>query len=237
MIGSLPPELLAVIERSSAAELVTVDGAGQPVAWPARPGLRAGEGCIDVRPEGGVAEAGANAHVAVLFSHLEGVELPRPPMVLIQGTARVAEGGVRVRPERLLAWPAGDLEAEPELFDAHLEEVRSAHNEEPETGHAPAEGGPEAWDARLDALGTGVLAFVGPDGFPFAVRVPVRPDRHAALLRIEADPVGAPIEPGPACLCAGAVQVRGDLDELAGRWVLRPHRTGAVHLRATADPR
>jgi hypothetical protein len=236
MIGSLPEELLAVIERSATAEFVSVDAAGQPVTWPVRPGLARGEGCIDVAPEGGAAEARADAHVALLFSDPEAVDLPRPAMVLIQGTARVGDaGGVRVRPERVMAWSGGDLESDPQLFDAHIEEVRSAHNEEPETGHAPPEGGPEAWDERLEAIASAVLAFVGPDRFPFAVRVPVRADRAAALLRIEADPVGAPIEPGPVCLSSSALQIRGDLDEVAGCWVVRPHRTAALGARATAD--
>jgi hypothetical protein len=148
---------------------------------------------------------------------------------------------LHVRPERVYVWPHGDLEADPQLWDTHLEEVRSGHNEEPEEGHAPPEGGMEVWDPRLDRLGrhdlTGVIAFVGPDGFPFAVRVPVRADSDAHVVRIDSDPVGAPIESGPACLCAHAhapdfswqrsYQVRGDLHERDGRWELHPHRVVA----------
>ena len=79
-----------------------------------------------------------------------------------------------------------------------------------------------------------MLAVVGPEGFPFAVRVPVRADRETGLVRIEADPVGAPIEPGLACLCAHAPEhcfdVLGDLEEPAEARVLRPHRVvGASH--------
>ncbi|MEY2533481.1 MAG: hypothetical protein QOF29_1391 [bacterium] len=145
---------------------------------------------------------------------------------------------LHVRPERVYVWPGGDLEAEPTLWDSHVEEVRSGHNEEPEEGHVPPEGGMDVWDPRLDRLGrddtTGVIAFVGPDGFPFAVRVPVRANEDALRVQIDADPVGAPIEPGPACLCAHAhaddftwqrsFQVRGDLVEEGGSWVLHPHR-------------
>ena len=148
---------------------------------------------------------------------------------------------LHVRPERVYVWPKGDLEAEPTLYDAHVEEVRSGHNEEPEEGHVPPEGGLEVWDPRLDRLGredpTAVVAFVGPDGFPFAVRVPVHADRAAHVVYIDADPVGAPIEPGPACLCAHShagdltwqhsYQVRGDLLEEDGRLVLHPHRVVA----------
>jgi hypothetical protein len=138
-------------------------------------------------------------------------------------------------------WPEQDIEAEPTLYDARLEEVRSGHNEEPEDGHVPPEGGDDVWDPRLDRLGreetTGVIAFVGPDGFPFAARVPVLADREARVVHIEADPVGAPMEAGPACLCAHAhapdfswqrsFQVRGDLTERDGRWTLHPHRVVA----------
>jgi len=145
---------------------------------------------------------------------------------------------LHIRPERVYVWPGGDTDVEPTLFDAHVEEVRSGHNEEPEDGHAPPEGGLDVWDPRLDRLGredaTAVLAFVGPDGFPFAVRVPVRADQAGHVVRIGADPVGAPIEPGPACLCAHShaddltwqrsFQVRGDLAEQDGEFALHPHR-------------
>ncbi len=145
---------------------------------------------------------------------------------------------VHVRPERIYVWPRADLGAEPQLFDAHIEEVRSGHNEEPLAEHAPPEGGGLAWDPRLDELGstypTAVLTFVAPDGFPFAVRVPVRADAAARVVRFDADPVGAPFDAGLACLTAHAhapdfswqrnFQVRGDLAQEPGGWVLRPHR-------------
>ena len=148
---------------------------------------------------------------------------------------------LHVRPERVYVWAGAALDAEPTLYDAHVEEVRSGHNEEPEEGHVPPEGGLDVWDTRLDRLGredaTAVLAIVGPDGFPFAVRVPVRADAGACVVHVEADPVGAPIDPGPACLCAHAhaedltwqrsYQVRGDLVEQDGRLVLHPHRVVA----------
>jgi hypothetical protein len=152
-------------------------------------------------------------------------------MVLVQGTAQVDADRIHVRPERIYVWPGADPDAEPQLYDAHVEEVRSARNAEPEIDHAPPEGGRPEWDDRLDELGEvermAVLAFVGPDGFPFAVRVPVRADRAAGIVRIESDPLGAPMEPGLACLCArgaGCFHVRGDLEEDRARWILRPHR-------------
>jgi hypothetical protein len=282
MLPSLPQQLLDVFERSITTEYVTVDARGQPVVWPVTPYVHADGGCIDVTTGIGYPkkadDAARNPRVALLFSDPTGSGLQDPPMVLVQGTARVDERDlaanreryreesvrklpavkgmsppkplqrlfgwyydriyVHVRPERVYHWPGGDLGAEPELLDAHLEEVREAHNAEPEEGHARPEGGPVAWDERLDELGarypTAVLAFVGPDGFPFAFRAPVRADRVAGAVRVEADPVGAPIEPGLACLTAHDhapdfswqrnFQVRGDLAEEAGGWVLRPHK-------------
>ena len=47
---------------------------------------------------------------------------------------------VHVRPERVYVWRDGDVAREPELFDAHLEEVRSGHDEEPADEHAPTRG-------------------------------------------------------------------------------------------------
>ena len=214
MKGSLPAEVLGVLERSSTADYVTIDGRGQPVVWPLTPRYQPGEGCIDVT----VTRAGVDVRVALLFSDVEA-------MVLVQGTAQVDADTVHVRPERIYVWPGADLDAEPALYDAHVDEVRSAHNEEPEVGHPPPEGGDVAWDDRLDEVERAVLAFVGPDGFPFAVSVPVRADRTAGAVRIGADPVGAPIESGVACLCAGELRVRGDLEEESGRWLLRPHAT------------
>ena len=222
MEGSLPQELLAVFERSTTADFVTVDHHGRPLAWSVAPSFDARAVCIEVGPAPTLRQALVDPHVALLFAD----EPPRP-VVLVQGTAKVGTAEVRVRPERVYVWQRADLDAEPELYDSHVEEVRAAHNAEPEVGHPPPEGGPVAWDERLDELGTthvrAVLAFVGPDAFPFAVSVPVRADRAAGVVRIGADPVGAPIESGVACLCAADLRVRGDLEEERGVWTLRPH--------------
>lgn len=145
---------------------------------------------------------------------------------------------VYVRPERVYVWPGGDISVEPQLMDCHLEEVRSGHVEEPEVGPPAPEGGAEAWDARMDELGEryprAVLSFVAPDGFPFSVRVPLRLDRAAHRVRVEAMPVGAPVEPGLACLTAHDhepefkwqrnFQVRGDLVREGDDWSLVPHK-------------
>jgi hypothetical protein len=145
---------------------------------------------------------------------------------------------VHVRPERVYAWAGGDISVEPQLFDAHMEEVRSGHSEEPDRFHADPGGGASTWHPRLSELGstfpTAVLSFVCPDGFPFAVRVPVRVDEASRWIRIETEPTGVPLQPGLACLTAHAhaetftwqqnFQVRGDLVSLEDSWVLVPRR-------------
>jgi hypothetical protein len=144
---------------------------------------------------------------------------------------------VEVRPERVFVW-RGDPAAEPEVHDAHLEEVRSGHSEEPLRAHEPKTGGPVAWDERMDELGarhrTAVLSWVGPDGFPLALRVPVEVERAARRVRIGEPPLGLPLAEGRACLTAHAhdetfswqenFQVRGDLVRDEQGWALVPHR-------------
>jgi hypothetical protein len=145
---------------------------------------------------------------------------------------------VHVRPERVYVWPHGDIAAEPELYDAHMEEVRSGHSEEPDRFHASPGGGISAWDQRINDLGsrhrTAVLSLVSPDGFPFSVRVPVRVDGAARWIRIEGEPAGIPFAAGLACLTAHEhgekftwqenFQVRGDLVCVDGVWALIPHK-------------
>jgi hypothetical protein len=143
---------------------------------------------------------------------------------------------IHVRPERVYVWRAAD--AEPELFDAHMEEVRSGHSEEPARFHADPEGGATAWHPRLNELGTryptAVLSLVCPDGFPFAMRVHARAHQADRMIRIDDPPQGAPLQAGLACLTAHAhepgltsmenFQVRGDLVLREGCWELIPHK-------------
>ncbi|HYH57916.1 MAG TPA: pyridoxamine 5'-phosphate oxidase family protein [Thermoleophilaceae bacterium] len=145
---------------------------------------------------------------------------------------------VHVRPERVYVWPNGDVSAEPELLDSHMEEVRSAHAEEPTVALDPPEGGAPTWDGRMDELGdrypTGVLSIVAPDGFPFSVRVPIEVNAAEREVRFGAGAVGVPVHPGRACLTVHDhgpnfewqrnFQVRGDLIERGDEWVLVPHR-------------
>lgn len=143
---------------------------------------------------------------------------------------------IHIRPERIYVWRGP--ESEPELFDAHMEEVRSGHSEEPDRFHAAPEGGATSWHPRLNELGTryrtAVLSIVCPDGFPFAMRVSVRAHEADRQIRIEDPPAGAPLQPGLACLTAHAhdpefgamqnFQVRGDLVLRDNTWALIPHK-------------
>ena len=178
MTISLPGELLEVFERSGTAEYVTIDGHGQPAVVAAGGELPRGRGLhrrrVRVGPGRRLQRQPAR-RTAVLRSRRH----RRPRRWCSCRAPRSSDADtIHVRPERIYVWPSADLEAEPALYDAHVDEVRSAHNEEPEVGHAPPEGGENAWDERLDELDDGVLAFVGPDGFPFAVRVPIQDRRR-----------------------------------------------------------
>ena len=152
---------------------------------------------------------------------------------------------IKVRPERVFVWPDGDLSRAPDCHGAHMEEVRSGHSEEPLEPHAPSAGGGITWDGRVDMIGeryrTAVLAWVAPDGFPLAVRVPVSLDAAARRVAIDTDPAGFPLTEGRACLTLHAhspdfswrenFQVRGDLARAGEGWALAPHRlVGGIEL-------
>jgi pyridoxamine 5'-phosphate oxidase-like protein len=144
---------------------------------------------------------------------------------------------VHVRPERIYVWRGAETR-ELELLDTHMEEVRSGHVEEPPAPLARPEGGEPVWGERMEQLGeryrSAVLSLVAPDGFPFSARVPVSVDADARRVRIDAEPVGAPLQPGLACVAAHDhspdfewqrnFHVRGDLVEDEGGWAVVPHK-------------
>jgi len=144
---------------------------------------------------------------------------------------------VHVRPERVFVWPTGDLSAPPEVHDAHLEEVRSGHAEEPAEAPGHATGPPAAWDPRLDALSeyeTAVVSWLAPDGFPLSVRLPIQPDRGSGAVALGTEPSGLPMTEGLACLTVHRhapdftwqtnFQVRGELTRTDSGWSLVPRR-------------
>jgi hypothetical protein len=223
-------------------------------------------------------DARANPRVSLLFSDPTGAGMEHPPMVLVQGTARVDEDDlaanrerytreavaklpavkkqmppkllqswfdwyydriyIHVWPERVYVWEDCDPTKEPTLYDAHMEEVRSGHVEEPEDAHTPPDAGTGAWDPRMDELGqryrTAVVSLVSPDGFPFSLRAPIKVDKGARRVRIDTDALGVPVQPGLACLTAHDhapdfswqrnFQVRGDLVEDEQGWAIVPHK-------------
>lgn len=145
---------------------------------------------------------------------------------------------VHVRPERVYVWPGGDFTHEPQLFGAHVEEVRSGHSEEPELVEPAPAGGGVAWDERMRELGsrhsTAVISIVAPDGFPMSARVPIELDEDGGVVRLRQEPLGVPLVVGRACLAAHDhapdfkwqmnFQVRGDLVRDQDGWALTPHR-------------
>ena len=141
---------------------------------------------------------------------------------------------VKVRPERVWVWRGG-ADAEPELLDAHLEEVRSGHVEEPAAERVGPRASEPAWDERLDRLAdfpTAVVSLVGPDGFPFSARVPIAIDRDTRRIRLGQTATGAPMQPGLACVAVHDhapdftwqrnFHVRGDLVEDEQGWAVVP---------------
>ena len=145
---------------------------------------------------------------------------------------------VHVRPERVFVWADGDLRKAPVCHDAHMEEVRSGHSEEPLEAHEPPAGGDVPWDERIEELGrrhqTAVLGWVAPDGFPLAVRMPVSADPPRRRIVFDREPTGLPVSEGRACVTAHAhspdfswqenFQVRGDLVRGDDGLALVPHR-------------
>src|SRR5205085_269910 len=145
---------------------------------------------------------------------------------------------IHVRPERVFVWPRRDTAADPNLYGAHLEEVRSGHSEEPARFHADPHGGASHWHPRIGELGTtypdAVLSIVSPDGFPFGIRVPIHVDEASRWIAVDGELTGVPLQPGLACLTAHGheerftwqqnFQVRGDLVFVEGKWALIPRR-------------
>ena len=144
----------------------------------------------------------------------------------------------------------GDITAEPEIHDAHLEEVRSGHVEEPaEDTRRCRAGRRRAWDERIDELGrdyeTAVLSWLAPDGFPLSVRVPIRVDRAARAIHLERRARRAAADRGPRLPhrppprsrlhLAENFQVRGDLSG-EERLEARPAQAGR-RLRAPEGSR
>src|SRR3954465_10822977 len=106
MLSTLPPELHQAAERYLTCELVTIDAAGRPIAWPVTPYFHADTGCIDITTGVGYPkkadDAERNPRVALLFSEPYGSGLDHPCAVLVQGTAHVDYADFEANRERYL---------------------------------------------------------------------------------------------------------------------------------------
>jgi len=139
---------------------------------------------------------------------------------------------LHVEPERVYIWRAGDPAVEPEV-------IAAGDAEEAISEPTPQDPSPSVWTGRIGDLGrryeTAVLSTVGRDGFPFAVRVPIGLDKRGRTIRIDSEPAGVELVPGPACVTAHDhhptlrwmrnFQVRGDLlRQPGGTCIVVPHR-------------
>jgi hypothetical protein len=255
---SLPPKYEAIFRRFLTAEYTTIDSRGRPITWPVTPFYAPGGECIDVTTGLGYPkkadDARANPKVALLFSDPTGSGLESPAAVLVQGIAEVDDRDLGANRARY--W----LEV-----NAKLPEARRLHppalvrrrlgwyytriyvHVRPQRFHV--------WPAS-DAPGRGptaVLSMVAADGFPFAVRLPMRGRGDSLLVRLGRPPPGVPLAPGPACLAVHEhptsftwqrnFQVRGDLvhdgdgwavvvQRVVGGFELPAHRQDAARRRA-----
>src|SRR5205085_6558493 len=104
MTASLPAEVQSVFERFITTEYTTIDRTGQPITWPVTPYYRPGAGAIDVTTGVGYPkkadDAAANPRVSLLFSDPTGCGIDDPPMVLVQGTAKVDDADLGANAER-----------------------------------------------------------------------------------------------------------------------------------------
>ena len=139
---------------------------------------------------------------------------------------------------RLRVARRGPVERSPSCSTRASRRCAPGHSEEPEEGHAPPEGGAtggtSAWRSSARRYATAVLSWVGPDGFPLRLRVPVAPRPRRGPDRPRGEPEGLPRAEGRACLTAhahapdftwqGNFQVRGDLVRDGDGWALVPHR-------------
>ena len=186
-------------------------------------------------------DANAERYMRDSVDQAPGDQEDAPAQVHARAVQLVLRADLRPRASRArLLWPDGDPTRAPQMLDSHIDEVRSGHAEEPPEPHAPATGGEVAWDSRISELGRrhpmAVLSWVGPDGFPLSVRVPVALDATTAGSAIGATRPGCRSREGRACLTAHAhaedftwqenFQVRGDLVDLGPErgWALMPAR-------------
>lgn len=111
---------------------------------------------------------------------------------------------VRVTPLRVLTWPGGRLDREPQRWEAPAGTTAPPSDPAPVGPALPSRSKPPGdWHPFLDRaerLGAPVLTVVGPDGWPLPVRCR-RAERTPEGYLLE-PPAGVPLSGGPACLTA-----------------------------------
>lgn len=92
---TLPPEVEAVLRNFYTCEFTTVNRQGQPMTWPSVPYLDTAEGhivcAVSIAFPVKAFNARRHPQVSLLYSDPTGSRLDRPPAVLVQGDAAVAE--------------------------------------------------------------------------------------------------------------------------------------------------
>ena len=92
---NLPPDVEAVLRGFYTCEFTTVNQTGQPMTWPSVPYVNLAEGrivcAVSIAFPVKAFNARRDPRVSLLFSDPTGSGLDRPPAVLVQGDAEVAE--------------------------------------------------------------------------------------------------------------------------------------------------
>jgi hypothetical protein len=92
---TLPPDVEAVLREFYTCEFTTVNRHGQPMTWPSVPYFNVAEGrivcAVSIAFPVKAFNARRHPQVSLLYSDPTGSRLDRPPAVLVQGEAVVAE--------------------------------------------------------------------------------------------------------------------------------------------------
>ena len=124
LTSTLPAAVVDIFNHFFTAELTTLGRTGTPVTWPIMPIFWAQRGLLVTFTSIGLPQKAfnirRNPHVALLFSNPTGSGLARPPAVLVQGEATVAD---KVTTSR--------ADTDPELFEVMLVQARQMIQRQP----------------------------------------------------------------------------------------------------------
>jgi hypothetical protein len=113
---TLPRDVIDVFQHFYTAELTTVGKSGAPITWPIMPIFWARRGTFVTLTSIGLPQKAfniiRNPQVSLLYSDSTGSDLNRPPSVLVQGTAEVADKMIISR-----------RDADPELFEVIMDQA------------------------------------------------------------------------------------------------------------------